>query len=206
MKVWLRGAALAGAALFWAGTHVGAQIRESVNLPSGHAQGPGLAERPNHPVVLLNSHAGLFSGEKQIVAQLMLKQLDPAEAVEKVTPPKGIDGIIAYPGARMLMVRGTEEAVAGYRASLEKVDRQVGKVPSQPGRSQSEGEVAGGRPVVLIPAKGKLQLKADRLVQQGKSTEAIGHVVLDLANGIELRAERVRVTGEDGERRIEIEK
>ena len=45
MKVWYRGAALAGAALLWAGAHVGAQIRETVGLSPIRPKGPGLAER-----------------------------------------------------------------------------------------------------------------------------------------------------------------
>ena len=60
--------------------------------------------------------------------------------------------------------------------------------------------------MILVPAQGKLSLKADRLVNQGESTQATGHVVLRLANGIELRARQVRVTTEDGKRRIVIEK
>ena len=55
MKVWCRGAALAGAALLWAGAHVGAQIRETVGLPPAPRQRSGVVERPNHPVVLLNT-------------------------------------------------------------------------------------------------------------------------------------------------------
>jgi len=206
MKVWCRGAALAGAALLWAGAHVGAQIRETVGLPPAPRQRSGVVERPNHPVVLLNTREGEFSGGERIVTQFMLKRIDPARAVEKVSPPQGIDGLIAYPGSRMLMVRGTREAVAGYRASLEKVDREAGNERGERGQSLNEGEAPAGLPVILVPAHGKLSLKADRLENQGESTRATGHVVLRLANGIELRARQVRVTTADGKRRIVIEK
>jgi hypothetical protein len=207
MKVWYRGAALAGAALLWAGAHVGAQIRETVGLPPLRSKGPGLAERPNHPVVLLNTREGEFSGGERIVTQFMLKRLDPERAVAKVSPPKGIDGIIAYPGSRLLMVRGTREAVAGYRASLEKADRETGAKESSEGRPRMGGsETSGTRPVILVPANGKLNLKADQLVHEGDAMEATGHVVLGLANGIELHAQQVRVTPKDGQQQIVIEK
>ena len=75
MKVWCRGAALAGAALLWAGAHVGAQIRETVGLPPAPRQRSGVVERPNHPVVLLNTREGEFSGGERIVTQFMLKRI-----------------------------------------------------------------------------------------------------------------------------------
>lgn len=206
MKVWMRGAALASAALFWAGTHVGAQIRQSVSLAPARAGGSGLTERPNHPVVLLNSHEGTFTGVRQVVTQLTLKQLDPAAAVEQVAPPKGIDGIIAYPGSRMLIVRGTEAAVAGYRSALESADRQAGTGVGNVRPNPSLREAPNGLPVIVVPARGKLQLQADRLAQEGTSTEAIGHVLLKLPNGVELHARQVRIVAADGQRRIEIER
>jgi hypothetical protein len=207
MKVWYRGAALASVALLWAGAHVGAQIRETVGLPSTQPKGTGLAERPHHPVVLLNTREGEFSGGERIVAQFMLKQLDPEGAVARVSPPKGIDGIIAYPGSRMLMVRGTREAVAGYRASLEKLDRQAGaREPGEGRPSLDEDETSAVRPFILVPSSGKFSLKADRVEQGGKGMEATGHVVLGLPDGIELRAQQVRVTTNGGRQRIVIEK
>jgi hypothetical protein len=119
--------------------------------------------------------------------------------VAKLTPPKGIDGIIAYPGSRMLMVRGKKDAVAGYRAALEKLDREAGA-------TETPGVEVGGRPEVVVAAKGKLALKADQVSQEGGETRATGHVVIGLANGIELRAGQVRITTEGGRRRIVIEK
>ncbi len=135
MRVWYRGAVLAGAALFWVGVHARAQIRETVGLPPAHPTQGGLTERPNHPVVLLHSREGEFTGGDRVIAQFMLKQMDPTKAVEAVTPPKGIDGIIAYPGSRMLMIRGMREAVAGYRASLEKVDRDYARPEARRGET-----------------------------------------------------------------------
>src|SRR5580704_7567870 len=104
MKVWYRGAALAGAALLWVGAHVGAQIRETVGLAPHRAGQSGAVERPGHPVVLLHSRAGEFEGGERIVTYLVLQRLDPASVVDRVSPPKGVDGIIAYPGSRMLVV------------------------------------------------------------------------------------------------------
>jgi hypothetical protein len=41
---------------------------------------------------------------------------------------------------------------------------------------------------------------------EGQALEATGHVVLGLPNDIELRAQQVRVTTENGQQRIVIEK
>src|SRR5947209_3843472 len=179
MRVWYRSAALAGTALLWVGVHARAQIRETVGLPPAHPPKGGLKERPNHPVVLLHSREGEFTGGERTTTQFILKQIDPVKAVEKVTPPKGIDGIIAYLGSQMLMVRGTREAVAGYRAALEQVDRAAGL--GEPGKPGKEGEATSDRPVILLPATAKLRLEADRLQQDGQVMQATGHVVIGLA-------------------------
>jgi hypothetical protein len=202
MKVWYRSAALAGVALLWTGAHVGAQIRQSVGLPAKPVEGRGVVERANHPVVLLHTRAGEFEGGERTVSYLMLQRLEPTRAVERVTPPDGVDGIIAYPGSRMLVIRGTKAAVAGYRASLEKLDRAPGEA-ARPSKAENAPE---GRPSVTLPSGGKLGLKADRVERAGDVTHASGHVVLHLGNGIELHAERIRVNkGADGQE-IVIEK
>lgn len=201
MKVWYRSAALAAAALLWLGAHVGAQIREAVGLPAKPVEARGVAERPNHPVVLLHTRAGEFEGGARSVSYLMLQQLEPAAAVERVSPPSGVDGIIAYPGSRMLVIRGTKEAVAGYRASLEKLDRAPGAA-SRPSKAESPRE---SRPSLIVPEGGKLGLKADRVERAGDLTRASGHVVLSLGNGIELHAERVRVRKSEAGQEIVIE-
>jgi hypothetical protein len=207
MRVWYRCVVLAGAALLWAGANVRAQIRETVSLPPAYTQKGGLTERPNHPVVLLHSREGEFTGGARMVAQLMFKQIDPTKAVEKVTPPKGIDGIIAYPESRMLMVHGTPEAVAGYRVSLEKLDREAatGKAGEKT-QGPAVSDAASSSPVILLPAGAKLRLEADRVEQDARTTRATGHVVIGLPDGIELRAKQVRVTREGGQQRIAIEK
>jgi hypothetical protein len=202
MKVWYRGAALAGAALLWMGAYVGAQIRETVGPAPKQVEGHGATERPGHPVVLLHSRAGEFEGGERIVTQFILQRLDPASAVDRVSPPKGVDGIIAYPGSHVLEVRGTKEAVAGYRASLEKLDR----APAEERRRAGAGDVSVGRPSLTIPVNRKLSLKADRLERAGEVTRAIGHVVIGLGSGIELHAERVRVTRAGANQEIVIEK
>jgi hypothetical protein len=202
MKVWYRGAALAGAALLWVGAHVGAQIRETVGLAPKRVEGHAVTERPGHPVVLLHSRAGEFEGGERIVTQFMLQRLDPASAVDRVSPPKGVDGIIAYPGSHVLEVRGTKEAVAGYRASLEKLDR----APGEERRHDGAEVVPGDRPSLTIPENSKLSLKADRLEHAGDVTRAIGHVVIGLGTGIELHAQRVRVTRSGALQEIVIEK
>ncbi len=61
-------------------------------------------------------------------------------------------------------------------------------------------------PVIVIPAGAKLRLEAERVAQDGNVTQATGHVVIGLANGIELRAREVRVTREGDRQRIVIEK
>src|SRR5438067_2181012 len=201
MKVWYRGAVLAGASLLWVGAHVGAQIRETVGLPSKHGQGGGVVERANHPIVLRHTRAGEFEGGQRTVSYLILQRLDPAGAVERVSPPSGVDGIIAYPGSRMLVIRGTKEAVAGYRASLEKLDR-AGGAASRPAKLESP---QGGRPSLTIPEGGRLGLKADRVQRSGDVTRASGHVILSLGNGIELHAERVHVRKSETGQEIVIE-
>jgi hypothetical protein len=198
MKVMVRGAALAGAALLVVAIHTGAQIREGGAGPVTRREGTETVTRRGHPEVLLNTRAPEFEGGERAVAQFMLKRLDPKAAVGKVPPPKGIDGIIAYPGSKMLMVRGLKEAVAGYRAALEKADMGAGEA--------SGGEKAEMRPEIWLPAKGKLDLRADQTTHDGAVTRATGRVVIGLPNGIELRAQQVRVTTEGGKRRIVIEK
>jgi hypothetical protein len=198
MKVVVRGGALAGAALLVVAVHTGAQIREG---GAGPVSSPGSSEataRRAHPEVLLNTRGPEFEGGDRVVAQFMLKRLDPKAAVGKVPPPKGIDGIIAYPGSRMLMVRGLKEAVAGYRAALEKADGADSEVSAE--------KKTAGRPEIWLPATGRLNLRADQTTQDGPVTRATGRVVISLPNGIEVRAQQVRVTTEDGKRRIVIEK
>lgn len=207
MRVWYPSLVLASAVLLGAGFPAVAQIRETVPLSAAHPPQGALAERPNHPVVLLHTRAGEFTGADQTVAQFMLKQIDPVKAVETVSPPKGIDGIIAYPGSRMLMVRGSREAVAGYRASLEKADREApARGPREPAGGPGERAVSPEQPVILLPTREKLQIKADHVETKGESLQATGNVVLRLANGIELRARRVRITRSGGQQRIEIER
>jgi hypothetical protein len=200
MRVWYRGGALAGAALLLATGHIGAQIRQGVGGAPSPRAAPGLVERTGHPEVLLNTRDPEFEGGERGIAQLRFRQLDPKAAVGKIPPPKGIDGIIAYPGSRMMMVRGTKQAVAGYRAALEKLDREGGAAAGWKGMEAAE------RPEVVVPAHGKLALKADQVSQEGGLTRATGHVVIGLANGIELRAAQVRITTAGGSRRIVIEK
>jgi hypothetical protein len=202
MKVWYRSAALAGAGLLWVGAHVGAQIRDTVGLPPKRVEGRGVVERSNHPVVLLHSRAGEFEGGPRTVSYLMLQRLDPAGAVERVSPPSGVDGIIAYPGSRMLVIRGSKEAVAGYRASLEKLDR----APGEAGRPAKAGSVVEAHPSLILPEGGKLGLKADRVERAGDVTHATGHVILSLGNGIELHAARVQVRKSEAGQEIVIEK
>jgi hypothetical protein len=200
MKVWYRGGALAGGALLLASSHIGAQIREGVagaRMPRAES---GVVERRGHPEVLLNTRAPEFEGGERVVVQIMLKQLDPKAAVGKVPPPAGVDGLIAYPGSRLLMVRGTKEAVAGYRASLEKLDREA------EGGKPVDGAALGMSPEIRVPVTEKLALKAERVTQEGAMSRATGHVVLGLGNGIELRAQQVRITTVGGQRRIIIEK
>jgi hypothetical protein len=194
MNVWFRGAALAGGLLLLMGMHVGAHKEEAVGDRTPGTR-RGLVARPNHPVVLLNGQVGEGIEGEQIVAQVMLKQLDPRTAVEKISPPKGVGGIIAYPAARILMLRGTKEAVAGYRASLEKLDSETGAAlaPATP-------------PVITLAPNTKLSLKAERVVSEGGVTRATGNVVMGLPSGIEIRAHQVRVTTEGGKKRIVIEK
>jgi hypothetical protein len=199
MRVWYRGGILAGAALMLASGHIGAQIRQGVGGPSSPRPAAGLTERMGHPEVLLNTRDPEFEGGERVIAQWMFRRLDPKAAVGRLTPPKGIDGIIAYPGSRMLMVRGKKDVVASYRAALEKLDREAG-APETPEKE------AGERPEVVVAAKGKLALKADQVSQEGGLTRATGHVVIGLADGIELRAAQVRITTEGGRRRIVIEK
>jgi len=201
MKVWYRSAALAAAALLWVGAHVGAQIRETIGLPAKPVEGRGVVERSNHPVVLLHTRAGEFEGGARGISYLMLQRLEPADAVERVSPPSGVDGIIAYPGSRMLVLRGTKEAVAAYRASLEKLDRSPGTA-SRPSKAEVPG---GSRPSLIIPEGSKLGLKADRVERSADVTRATGHVILSLGNGIELRAERVRVRKSEAGQEIFIE-
>jgi hypothetical protein len=198
MKVLVRGAALAGAALLVVGIHAGAQIREGGAGPVSRPEEAKAAAGRPHPEVLLNTRGPEFEGGERVVAQFMLKRLDPKAAVGKVPPPKGIDGIIAYPGSRMLMVRGLKEAVAGYQAALEKAD--AGTVET------GGAEQAATLPEIWLPAKGKLDLRSDRTVQDGSVTRATGSVLIRLPDGVEVRAQQVRVTTEDGKRRIVIEK
>jgi hypothetical protein len=195
MNVWFRGAALASGLLMLAGIHVGAHKREVGRDKQAPRGRPTLAARPNHPVVLLNGRIGESVEGERIVEQILLKQLDPKTAVDRVSPPMGVDGIIAYPAAGTLMVRGTKEAVASFRASLEKLDRESGE-PAAP----------AAQPVITIGADTKLSLKADRVETEGSVVRATGHVVIGLPNGIELRADQVRVTTEGGKKRIVIEK
>jgi hypothetical protein len=198
MKVLVRGAVLASAALLVVGIHAGAQIREGGAGPVSRSEGATAAGGRSHPEVLLNTRGPEFEGGDRVVAQFMLKRLDPKAAVGKVPPPQGIDGIIAYPGSRMLMVRGLKAAVAGYKAALEKVDAGTAAV--------GDLEKAEARPEIWLPAKGKLDLRADQTTQDGSITCATGAVVIRLPNGVEVRAQQVRVTTEGGKRRIVIEK
>jgi hypothetical protein len=202
MKVWYRGAALAGAVLLWAGAQVGAQIRETVGLPPKPVDGRGVVERASHPVVLLQTRAGEFEGGERSVSYLMLQRLEPADAVGRVSPPRGVDGIIAYPGSRLLVLRGTKEAVAGYRASLEKLDR----APGEAGGPAKAVSTAQGPPSLTLPEGANLGLKADQVERAGDVTRATGHVVLSLGNGIELHADRVRVRKSEAGQEIVIEK
>ena len=124
MNIWYRGAALAGAILLWASVHVGAQIRETVGLPPRPGSGARPTERSEPPGGAAPHPRGRVRGRRaDRHLSVMLQRLDPAGAVERASPPSGVDGIIAYPGSRMLAIRGTREAVAGYRAALEKLDR-----------------------------------------------------------------------------------
>lgn len=197
MKVWFRAAGLAGGALLVVGLQVGAQIREIVPGGEVATPRPGLVARPGHPVVLLHTREGEFVGGERTVTQIMFKRLDPKAAVSKISPPEGIDGIIAYPRSRLLEVRGTKAAVAGYRASLEKLDRES---------RESETAAPAAHPVITVAAAAKLALKADRVESEGETVRATGHVVIGLANGIELRAQAVRITTAGGKKRIEVEK
>src|SRR5262245_31287068 len=126
MRVWYRGGPVAGAALLLASRQIGAQIRQGVGGPSSPRTSAGLTERAGHPEVLLNTRDPEFEGGERVIVQWTFKRLEPKAAVARITPPKGIDGIIAYPGSRMLMVRGKKDAVASYRAALEKLDRAAG--------------------------------------------------------------------------------
>jgi hypothetical protein len=202
MNIWYRSAALAGAILLWANIHVGAQIREAVGLPSKPGAASHPTERSNHPVVLLHTRAGEFEGGERIVSYLMLQRLDPASAVERASPPRGLDGLIAYPGSRMLAIRGTKEAVAGYRAALEKLDR----APVEAARPAKGGGAAASRPWLIIPEGAKLGLEADRVETEGDVTHATGHVVIRMGSGVELHAAQVRVTRRNAAQEIVIEK
>jgi hypothetical protein len=213
MNVWFRGASLAGGALLLMGMHVGAQIREGGSSLTHPPQGSGLIERPNHPVVLWNNRDNVFVGGERIVSQFAV-QVDP-ETVSKFHPPAGIDGIIAYPGSRMLMVRGTKEAVASYRASLAKLEREAAESSSDAGESSKHADKAKApagkawsatHPVLTIAAKAMSQLKADRIDKKGPVVHATGHVVIQLGHGAELHAQQVRVTTSGDEKRIVIEK
>lgn len=195
MRVWIRSAALAGGALLLAGMHVGAQIRELAGSGSKVAPRSGPMERPNHPVVLLNGRVGESVAGERVIVEFRLQQMDPKEVVEKVTPPKGVDGIIAYPASRMLTLRGTKEAVSDYRTSLEKLDRANGVTAS-----------AGARPAITLAAAAKLSVKADKVEGTDRDLRATGDVVIGLPNGIELRAQQVRITTEGGRKRVVIEK
>jgi hypothetical protein len=202
MNIWSRSTALAGAILLWASVHVGAQIRQTVGLPPKTGAADRVIERSNHPVVLLHTRAGEFEGGERTVASLVLKRLDPVGAVDRVSPPTGVDGIIAYPGSRMLVIRGTKEAVAGYRAALEKQD-------GAPVEAGGLGKAGGGierQPSLIIPEGVKLGLTADRVERAGDVTRASGHVVMQLGNGVELRAERIRATKGSAGQEIVIQK
>ncbi len=195
MRVWMRSAALAGGALLLAGMHVGAQIREIGGSPGRTRGAARMTPRRGQPEVLMNTREGEFVGGERVIAQIMLKRVDPKGAVDRLTPPTGIDGIIAYPGSRMLEVRGTKEAVAAYRASLEKLDR-----------AGTAAAASDAWPEIVVRSAGKLALTADQVSQDGATTRATGHVVICLGNGVELKARSVRVLTEDGQRRIVIEK
>jgi hypothetical protein len=212
MNVWFRGAALAGGALLLMGMHVGAQIREGGSSLTNAPRGSGLIERADHPVVVWNNRDNVFVGGERIVTQFRVR-LDP-EAVSKDRPPAGVDGIIAYPGSGMLMVRGTKEAVASYRASLAKLDgaatapSDAGAPPKplEKGKAAADVAASAARPVITVAAQAKIGLNADRIEKRGRVMEAKGHVVIHLANGVELHAQQVRVTTKGGERQIFIEK
>jgi hypothetical protein len=213
MNVWFRSAALAGGALLLMGIHVGAQIREGGSSVIHAPKGSGPIERPNHPVVLWNNRDNVFVGGERIVAQLRV-QLDP-ETVSKVHPPAGVDGIIAYPGSRMLMVRGTREGVASYRASLAKLEGEAAEAPSdtrEPAKTKEKGkavavvEASATRPVITMTSNAKIGLHADRIDKKGGVVQASGHVIIELANGVELHAQQIRVTTKGGEKQIVIEK
>jgi hypothetical protein len=52
----------------------------------------------------------------------------------------------------------------------------------------------------------KLGLTADRVERAGDVTRASGHVVMQLGNGVELRAERIRATKGSAGQEIVIQK
>jgi hypothetical protein len=196
VNAWFRGGALAGGAILLVGMGVGAQIREIGPGPGGTRQGPGVQQRAGHPEVLWNTRGPEFEGGDRVVLQFALRRIDPKAAVGRVPPPQGVDGIIVYPASRLLMVRGLRDAVASYRSALEKIDREG--VPA--------AVEAAATPEIRAPVNGKLSLQADRLVHDGAVTRATGHVVIGLADGIELHAQQVRITREGGQQRIVIER
>jgi hypothetical protein len=202
MNIWYRSAGLAGAILLWANIHVGAQIRETAGLPPKPGTTSRPRERGNHPVVLLHTRAGEFEGGERIVTYLMLQRLDPASAVERASPPSGVDGLIAYPGSRMLAIRGTKEAVAGYRATLEKLDHS----PAATDRQATAGGAGESRPSLIIPEGAKLGLEADRVETEGDVTRATGHVFIRLGSGVELHAAQVRLTKRNAGQEMVIER
>jgi hypothetical protein len=200
MNVWFRSTALASGALLVAAIHTGAQIREGVSGPVPERQRSGLVQRRGHPQVLLHTRGPEFEGGERVIQYLLFKHLDPKEAVGKLSPPAGIDGLIAYSGSKLLVIRGTKEAVAGYRSSLERLDRAAPEPPSP------APVAVAGRPEIVVSAREKLNLNADKVSQDGSVTRATGQVVIRLGDGIELTAQQVRIVSEGGKQRIVIEK
>ena len=68
---------------------------------------------------VLHTRAGEFEGGARSVSYLMLQRLEPAEVVERVSPPGGVDGIIAYPGSR-----NGQATVAGGQVTTRRVRKR----------------------------------------------------------------------------------
>jgi hypothetical protein len=113
------------------------------------------------------------------------------------------------------MDRGTKEAITSYRASLEKLDQEATEAPGDAGevpkpktngKSLAKAAVPADHAVLTMAAKTIYGLNADRINTKGTVVQAAGHVVIHLANGVELRAQQVRVTAHGGQKEIVIEK